>query len=336
METDERPAADPVIQDLLDHPQGYNLFQAIYLLERAAARHHRSESGWTPVRLRARVTLAFSPSDVSRAQNGPTAREAFTLETPAMALVGVGGPMPMPFTELVLARNAVRDYATADFLNIFHHRLIELWFRGRKKHHVALNGTAPHDSPLAACLDALSALGHRAGLTASDGQVGWLEHAGLMGGAPRSLAGLLALLSHRLGVRTGGEQFCGGWRTLERQDVQTLGARRTRLGLGAVLGQRVWDQSAGIRIDLRELSRERLSSMLRGGADFSVLQWLVRRYLAQDVEVEIALHPQIDSVNPPRLGAAGGLRLGWTSWIGASVRPARYWLDPMSEAAGGH
>lgn len=323
MGTDERPPAGSLVEGLVTRPQGYNLFQAISLLEREAGRAQTETTAQPhdamqlPVRLRSVVSLGFQPSDVSKVTPGTPEDARFVLHTAVMSLAGAQGPLPLPFTEIVLERTAARDHATAEFLDIFNHRFLAFLYRSRKKHNMGLNGLAPAASPLASCLDALSALGLKAGVRAPDGDAGWLEHAGLMGGAPRSITGLLAMLSHRLDVRASARQFCGGWRALERTEVLRLGGRgrSPRLGHSAVLGERVWDQSAGIRITFQALRMTRLQQLIKGGGDHALLGWMVRRYLPQDLDVEIVLQVQPGDVPPPRLSAAQPLRLGLTSWL---------------------
>lgn len=333
--TDERATTGSVIDRLIAAPQGYNLFQAISLLERAAAQSEiQGGTGnvFPRVQLRSVVSLGFQASDVSRVEQGGAAKVAYTLHTPVLSLAGAGGPLPLPFTELVLERTAVRDHATADFLNIFNQRYISFLFRGRKKHNIGLNGHAPEASPLATCLDSLSTLGLKAGVRGPDGVMGWLEHAGLMGGAPRSMEGLLVLLSHRLKVRATGRQFCGAWRQLEDRDVLRLNTRHRgpRLGSSAVLGRRVWDQSAGIQIQLKHMTLTQFRRLLRGGEDHALMQWLVRRYLPQDLDVEVELSVEAGEVRPSELGVKSGLRLGLTSWLTtvplAQAAPARFRL----------
>lgn len=330
MGTDERPPAGSLVEGLLAKPQGYNLFQAISLLEREVhldGQHSRQsqDAMQLPVRLRSVVSLGFQASDVSHVSHQVAGDTPFVLRTPVMSLAGANGPLPLPFTEMVLERNAARDYATADFLDIFNHRFLAFLYRSRKKHNMGLNGLAPASSPLASCLDALSALGLKAGVRTPDGDAGWLEHAGLMGGAPRSITGLLAMLSHRLELRVSARQFCGGWRLLESTDVLRLGAlgHAPRLGRSAVLGQRVWDQSAGICITFHGLRLARLQQLLQGGRDHSLLSWMVRRYLPQDLDAEIVLEVRSDDLPPAKLDARQPLRLGWTTWLVSKPAPEK-------------
>jgi type VI secretion system protein ImpH len=348
MGTDERPPAGALVERLLDRPQGFNLFQAVSLLERVSpelAPVGRGDGQTESVRLSSVVSLGFQPSDVSKVAIGGQHGEAHTLSTAVMSLAGAQGPLPLPFTEMVLERTASRDHATADFLDIFNHRFLAFLYRSRKKHHMGLNWQSPQSSSLAACLDSLSALGLKAGIRAPTGESTWLRHAGLMGGAPRSMTGLLTMLSDRLGVVASGQQFCGGWRHLEPRDVARLGSsgthRAPRLGRSAVLGRRVWDQSAGISIVLSGLSLRRLRSLLRGGEEHELLKWMVHRYLQQDVGVEMVLRVEAREIRPSILGQKEPLRLGWTSWVvgrspyTGNLPPARFKLhdDAVSGAA---
>jgi type VI secretion system protein ImpH len=346
MGTDERPPVGALVEKLVAQPQGFNLFQAISLLERSLPERApvgtgdgRDES----VRLRSIVSLAFQASDVGKVSIADKPGEPAYLSTAVLSLAGAHGPLPVPFTEMVLERTAARDHATADFLDIFNQRFLAFLYRSRKKHHMGLNWVSAQSSAMAACLDSVSALGLKAGVRAPGGEVTWLRHAGLLGGAPRSMTGLLAMLSDRLGLSAEGAQFCGAWRHLERRDVARLstraGHRAPRLGRSAVLGKRVWDQSASIRVVLSGLSLQRLRRLLRGGDEHELLKWMIRRYLQQDVGVELVLQLDNREPLPTVLTQKEPMRLGWTSWIVGSSRsaaglpPARFKLTDDNAVA---
>jgi type VI secretion system protein ImpH len=341
--TDERASAGALVERLLSRPQGFNLFQAISLLERAApelAPVGRGEGQVESVRLSALVSLAFQPSDISSVRVALQTDEAYVLATPVMSLAGAQGPLPLPLTELVLSRIAARDHATADFLDIFNHRFLAFLYRSRQKHHVGLNWQSPQSSALATCLDAIGALALKSSDKTPRGLSPWLRHAGLLGGAPRSMSGLLVMLSDRLGVTARGGQFCGGWRQLEPRDVTRLCARapqRVRsLGQGVVLGQQVWDQSAGITIELANLTLLRLRGLLKGGAEYGLMTWMIQNYLAQNIDVEVVLHVKPGEHQPCILSQQEPLRLGLTSWLvtrkqsSGSMAPVRFKIDDMA------
>ncbi|MBX3660531.1 MAG: type VI secretion system baseplate subunit TssG [Ramlibacter sp.] len=347
MGTDERPAIRPLTERLLARPQGYNLFQAISLLERAARHMPAVGCGHgepDAVRLKAVVSLGFQASDVSSIVEGSASGESYTLLSPVMSLAGAQGPFPLPFTELVLERKAARDHATSDFLDIFNNRFLGFLYRSRKKHHMGLNWRSPEESALAGALDALSSLGLRAGVRGPGGAAPWLRHSGLLGGAPRSMEGLLALLTDRLRIRIRGTQFVGDWRDLETEDLTRLSNTRKggalRLGLSTVVGRRAWYQAAGIALTFVSLDLRRLRELLPGGKEHDLLKWLIARYVQQELGVSVSLEVNPAQVQPLKLTATvndpeshASPRLGWTSWLvgerGASrqLPPARFRLS---------
>jgi len=346
MGADDRLPATALIARLVAQPQGFDLFQAIHLLERAqpwARALGYGDGTDEAVRLKGFVSLAFEASDIrtvlrhalpdavetaaidpvddatdSAAKQAARApRETYTLTTPVLTLAGANGPLPLPFTEMVLARRTTREPAMADLLDIFNHRFLSFLYRSRQKHAPGLSGRSPDDAALAACLDALGNLGLHGGERGPQGTRLWLRHAGLFGGAPHSLTGLLALLSDRLGVRVRGAQFVGGWREIDARDTLRLaraGVGAPRLGGLAVLGRRSWDQAAGIRIEFLDLDPARFTALLPGGDAHELAAWLIRCYLQQDLDVQFLLQP-----GSPRaactVGSASAARLGWTSWL---------------------
>ncbi|HEY2024216.1 type VI secretion system baseplate subunit TssG [Paraburkholderia sp.] len=360
MGADDRLPATALIARLIANPQGFDLFQAISLLERAVPHARalgRGNGAGEAVRLSGLVSLAFEPSDVRGVRRGglrddvrsevrtearedsrddpavspadaehdaPHAhpahagrRPAYTLSTAALTLAGANGPLPMPFTELVLEACARRDFATADLLDIFNHRFLSFLYRSRKKHAPGLNWRSPHASALATCLDTLSHLGLRGAQRGPHDERLWIRHAGLLSAAPRSMTGLLALLSDRLRITVRGAQFVGGWREIDAGDslrLARVGSRAPRLGGQSVLGRRAWDQAAGIRIEFADLSRERFAALLPGGRDHALAHWLIRCYLQQDFDVEFVLKLAPQPVSCA-LGGSRAARLGWTSWL---------------------
>lgn len=320
-----------MIAQLLSRPQGYNLFQAIALLERAAPSAtplgHGNGDG-EAVRLRGHVSMAFEPSDVRAVapmpDKGPWGQPAtvgYTLATPVMTLAGAGSPLPLAYTELVLQRRAARDHATADFLDIFNHRFLSFFYRGRKKHALGLNAAAPRASALVGCLDALGALGLARGEAGPRNERLWVRHAGLLGMAARSMTGLLALLADRLGLTVRGEQFVGHWRTLESQDHSRLSRQGLRLDGARALGGRVWDQAAGIRLEFVDLSATQFQRLLPGNADHELALWLTQAYLRRDLHVSFVLYPRPGAA-ARGLGGPAAPRLGWTSWVAATPHTA--------------
>lgn len=370
------PAWSPsgqVLADLLAAPYRYNLFQAISLLEREAARQHAGtvslgtgEGRGEGVRLRAHIALSFAGADVHGVhvldrdgmdiprvgahrvpEREPDGRETddtphdgaeptvagshgYALSTPVMSLAGVQGPLPLPFTEWILQRNAARDTATAAFLDIFHHRFLSFLYRSRKKHTPSLHTAPLRDAPTLRGIAALANLdipAHPTGSVARSVPAPWLRHAGLLGAAPRSMIGLLRMLQDRLGVAFTARQFMGAWQPLDARPGPTLGMATLRLDGGVALGQRFWDQTAGIELSCVVDTRARYDDFLPGGDGHALIVWLARRHAQGPLDVCLTLHLAAGAGQPGPLGGAQPMRLGWSTWLPHHPRRAPHGVN---------
>jgi type VI secretion system protein ImpH len=307
---------------LRSNPHAFDLFQAISILERsepARAPVATSVGLDEAVRLSAQVDLGFAPSDISDLQGSARAGPPLTLKSAVFSLAGAQGPLPMPFTELLIERRRMRDQAGLDFLDIFNQRLLGFSYRSRRKHHLALSPSRLADAPLVRSLDALSGLGRLEGARGPGGEQAWLRHAGVQGAAPRSMASLLAVVRDHLGVHFSGRQFIGGWHRLALVDRARLHDKKlppgnqARLGMGASLGARAWDQCAGMALSTPPLDPASFTSLLPGGKANALLGWLVARHLQRDIDVVLEL--ELDKAPETRLGAALAPRLGLSAWL---------------------
>lgn len=317
-----------LLQRLLDQPQKFDLFQAISLLERegvAGGCAEIGEPGTEAVRLGSHLSLGFEASDVRAASTQPPTGEAFRLTTPVLSLAGHAGPLPTAFTEMLLERQGAKDFATADFLDIFHHRLLSLFYLNRKRRRPGLAWSSPQASTIARVSARVCGLqtdthaSHRPRL----------RHAGLLGGAPRSMAALCALLSDRYGMPFTGEQFVGGWQRLEEDELTAIGDahRPPELGRTAFVGRRVWDQAAGIRLSADGQPLERVLEFLPGGELHDDFKAAVRHFLPSALRVEVCLRPAAGELPSGRLTGSEAPRLGWNAWMGDSGQGARFTFE---------
>lgn len=340
-----------LMSQLRQQPQAFNLFQAISILERSEP--SRASVGTSvgfdeAVRLAAQVSSAFAPSDVTSVHDSSRPGPPLALSSPVLSLAGAHGPLPMPYTDMLLERHRMRDPAPLDFLDIFNQRLLGFLYRSRRKHHLALSGDGVGQAPLVRCLDALASLGRAEGVRGPHGEQAWLRHAAVQGAAPRSMTSLLAVVRDRLGIHFSGKQFVGGWHTLAPLDRARLHnpgrspGMQAGLGMGASLGARAWDQGARMALDAPPLQPAQFASLLPGGASNALLGWLVARHLQCSLQIELKL--QLAGRPDTRLAgtalaAATTLapRLGLSAWLcspaGAHAVPAvhqqpRFLLSP--------
>jgi type VI secretion system protein ImpH len=234
-----------------------------------------------------------------------------------MSLAGALGPLPYIYTEMLLEAAARRDFAATDFLDIFNHRLILLFYRAHKVHHPALTVSAPYRGQTAQFLFSLIGLGPkplRDRLGVPDCSL--LHYSGLLSRNVRTAAGLECMLSDYFCLPVKLQQFAGHWRDLDRAQWTAIGrtGRNQTLGDAAVLGRRVWDQAGGVIIEIGPLKLESFQSLLPGEAAYAALVRLARFYLGPNYRLQVRLFLESSDVPKAQLGKA---KLGYTSRMGS-------------------
>jgi type VI secretion system protein ImpH len=317
-----RRAGTPLIRRLLREPHRFDFFQAVRLLEFMQPDREPIGAGLArgreAARFRASSSLDFAASDVVEIAPPPAEGDVPEMTVSFMGLIGANGPMPRPISELVIQRAARKDRAMTDFLDLFHHRLVSLFYRVRKKARVALHAGSPEKSEVADRLFALSGLGTlglRDRMTVGDRAL--LRYTGLLAQRPRSMHGLECILADYFQVPVVGRSFVGQWLQLEPDQRSAIGitGRNAILGESAVLGSRVWDQQSRIEIVLGPLSLADFVAFLPGADRLPRLAALTRFYLGPDLDFDLRLRLREDEVPETRLGARPGPRLGWLAWL---------------------
>ena len=309
-------------------PTGFSFFQAVRLLE--AMLPDRSPVGGDAgperetVRFSAHPSIAFPPTEIEslELEEGGPARMSVNF----IGLVGPQGVLPLDYTVLVAQRAQARDTAMRDFLDIFQHRIISLFYRAWLKHRfLAQREGRDRDAVTRHLLD-VAGFGLESQQTVADLEVESLAgYAGLMSAQPRSAQALEQLVSDFFQVPVVVEQFVGDWYPLRTRDQCEIGDEdrsSSRLGLGALAGDEVWDPQARVRLRIGPLDRERYDALLPGGNAYAALRKLLSFFSHGEHEFEVQLVLDEDDVPGLLLGSEEEERLGWTTWL-RTRRPDR-------------
>jgi len=132
----EISAASEIEQKLRREPHCFDFFQALRLLERFRPEKKPVGQFTHPetevARFRAHPSLAFPASQIQEAEwpeDGPV-----ELTVNFMGLIGPEGVLPNPYTSLIIERQREGDNTLRDFLDIFNHRMISLFYRAWRKY----------------------------------------------------------------------------------------------------------------------------------------------------------------------------------------------------------
>ncbi len=270
------------------------------------------------VRFGVHPSLAFPASEVQELEpqkdNPPVLRVNF------LGTVGPLGVLPLYYTELVAQRMLARDRTLRDFLDLFHHRLISLFYRSWLKYRFIVGFEQREEDHFSQYLL------HEIGLGTPGLQdrqavpdISLLYYSGLLSQQPRSAEGLTLLLSDFFQTAIRIEQFLGSWYDLTSDSQCSLddsALENQQLGFGAIVGDQVYDPQSRIRIIIGPLTLSRYLDFLPTGTAYEPLAGLVRLYAGDEFDFEAQLILSRDEVPSFELGAEGdtGPKLGWVSW----------------------
>jgi type VI secretion system protein ImpH len=326
MEGAMRESTDRVIffQRLAQAPYKFDFYQALRRVECFYAELPRLGKGMRPVdepiRLAQEPSMTFAPATLS-AFAPPTADRPARLEVRFFGLLGPNGPLPLHLTEHARERMFhANDPTFVRFLDILHHRFLLLFYRAWAQAQPTVSLDRPREDRFATYIGSL--IGQAGvkvrGRDAIDDSAK-LYFAGLLSRQTRNRDGLAALLTGYFRVPSVIEEFSGHWMHLPVGERTRLGSMSegAQVGIGAVLGARVWDRQHKIRLRLGPMPLVLYERFLPGGlAAARLVHWL-KQYLGLDLEWDARLVLKRNEVPQLRPGRYG--RLGWTTWLGTKA-----------------
>lgn len=322
-----------LLQALQAEPERFDLFQALRRLECV----FRDRPRWgealrpadEPARLGQEAALTFADRQIvslSLREDGPP-----RLSTSGFGVFGPNGPLPLHLTEH--ARDRLRNSADptlARFVDIFHHRMIALFYRAFAETEPTIARDRPSCDRFALYVGSLFGMGlpstRRRGLISDETK---LHHAGLLASQVRNADGLGTLVADLFQVPAEIEQFVGEWIAIPQRNWSRLGEANCALGLDALLGARTWVCAGKFRVILGPLSLDEFDRFLPGSSRLEELTELVRTYAGDELGWDLRLVLAM----PWRAMELGRGRLGWNSWIGLEPETwsrAEFTFDPAS------
>lgn len=312
------------LRRLLDEePFRVQFFQAVRLMQRMDAEREPVGYFITPqnetVRFAARTSLAFPPSEIHQIKRGEQGQPRMVVEF--MGVCAAITIMPHVYTEFLLDRIKQKDHAMEEFLNIFNHRMISLFYRGWEKYRFFIEYERTREDHFSdRMLDFLglgtSAMRNRSRIP----DVAYLNYVGLLARHVRSAATLEQVLEDFFEVPVRVQQFAGTWRKLAPENQTCflgLGGANERLGMGVVAGDEVWDQHGRFAVLIGPMRLDQYLRFLPGQEAYLELVSWIRFYTNGFYEAEVRLIMAREDAPPCVLGSKESTqpRLGMVSWL---------------------
>jgi type VI secretion system protein ImpH len=321
-----RQSTDPltVIRQIQDAPEAYELFGAIRDLECAFAAKPRFGRAARPadegVRLGQRAYLSFAPRSIESVEMPGDGRPP-RVRTYPLGLFGPQGPLPLHLTEHAHMRETMDDDPTfGAFADVFHHRMISLWYRAWADAQPVVGMDRPQEDGFAGHLDALAGVG-LPGLKGRDAFPANARRffAGRMVNQSRNAEGLEHLIAGLFDVPLQILAFHVDWLPLPQDGTLRMGCQAARMGHDATVGAQVRNAQHRFRLRVGPLDAARYREFLPGGHALDTLTATVREYLGDEFGWDLQLVLAREDVPAPLLGKAQ--RMGMSMWLGRYPRP---------------
>jgi len=320
----------PLDRLLLEEGYRFDFFQAVRVLERLyPARSpvgYNAAPGKEAARFSSHLALTFPPSAIHEVSAPAQETDPPQVVVAFMGLFGSMGALPRHYTELLLERVRRKDFTLRDFLDIFNHRFVSLFYRAWEKYRFpaayerARSRRGDEYDPFSRLMFNLVGMGTqglRERLRTGDEVL--LYYAGLVAQQPRSASSLAAMVGDYFGVAVATQQFRGAWLRLEPENRTTLGGQQgnNQLGITATVGARFWDQQSGFRLVIGALDFKQFRQFLPCERGFRSMVELTRFFAGMTLDFDVQLVLKAAEVPFCRLQKPGpdALRLGWSSWL---------------------
>lgn len=354
------PAAKSIAADLFARGYDFDFFQAVRLLERLfpklRAIGRGTKSDGEVVRFKSWYSLRFPTATVYELSlpepASPGAPQVPQMIVTFLSMAGASGVLPRHYTEMILridrdVRGPERT-ALRDFLDLFSHRLVSLFFRAWEKYRflipyergeygqrdpdaftrtlfsfIGLGTSGMRDRQRIAIRDESEGLPRETLLGRVD-DLSMLWFSGFLAHRPRNSLSLEAMLGAFVRLPVKVCQFQGQWLRLDAENQSVMGPLNGNncLGRNVIVGDRIWDVQSKVRIQLGPMSYEQFLELLPDRSPrperkgIFLLAQFVRKYLGPEMDVEFQLILKKDEVPGCKVGRGVGLgsRLGWNTW----------------------
>jgi type VI secretion system protein ImpH len=312
---------------LREEPWTFQFFQAVRLLQRIFPNRAPVGGFVHPskeiVRFAAHSSTGFPASQIQGLDW--SSDRAPVMVVNFMGLTGPSGVLPLYYSELVMERLRSKDRTLLSFLNLFNHRMISLFYQAWEKYKFTISYENRQRDRFSHHLLDLVGLG-TAGLqkrqAVADDSL--LFYSGLFGLHTRSAAALKQIVADYFDVPVEVQQFIGAWYPLSRdnqccfEDADTFSEQ---LGVGAVVGDEIWNQQSGVRLRLGPLPLREYVNFLPEGSAYQPLRALTRFFAGDEVDFEVQLVlkreevPACELDDTPKSGDHVSPQLGWSTWV---------------------
>lgn len=308
-----------ILQEIAENPHKFGFYEAMRLIE--CYYKDNTRMGETQratddmIRLGQTPTSAFAPSTLATAKI--EAKEILHLKVFFFGMFGPNGALPLHLTEYANERKRnARDESLIYFMDIFHHRLLSLFYRAWANKEPTVHYDRPDQDRFHIYTGSLLGIGSpemQDRDRMSDNSK--MHYAGHMSAQTHHAEGLASVLQSYFNVPVSIKEFIGEWLEIPEQSRCYLGMSLDggKLGEDAVLGSKSWQRQYKFRVVIGPMSLEEYEGLLPGRDKLKQVATILKNYLGLEMTWDVNLILKKEEIPKSTLGGYG--QLGWTSWL---------------------
>ena len=342
MATPNRRKVSDLTKKIESSPWRFDFFQLVKLLENET--NTSNEVGdFTPVNLekikfKTNPQLNFEPAPIKsiqrvkkqnqqrkRSEAAPKETMQSELEVNFWGLNGSAGTLPFHYSELITQRMRNNDYALRDFIDIFNHRSLSLFYKSWQKHRPWLQHPSKdevvskykvnHHQEILKGLTGLSGE-HNASFNKPEGA--WLNYAGFASARICSASTLKQAINHHFDLSVRINEFKGQWEHMPADVRARLADRKSNgmnnvLGVSALLGARCWNAQNRFEVEIVEIEYEQFMTFSPGSEKLNALYELIKFKVGTELDFDLVLKVQKSKLHPASFKSGKQPQLGWNS-----------------------
>jgi type VI secretion system protein ImpH len=315
--------SNPVRQKLLQEPYVFNFYKAVQLLELFAGGYAPGKGispTQDPVHFSVRPGFGFPASEIQEIKvNGSASAPKMAVNF--MGLIGPQGVLPDWYNTHAQDCNCRKDYCFTDFLDLFHHRLISLFYLAWKKYRLVENYSSDGSDQITGILGKLAGIGEHG---QADNPI-FFEYArkrlihfcGLVSRSVPTVAAIETVVAHAVGAPVHVEQFIERLIPIHKQDRTCLGRKNSTLKKDALCGRSIRDSSSFFRVEIGPLPWKNYMALNPRSPNLELVRKLITHLAGIEYEFEIRLiirGPEVPALclgsktQAPALGRTATLR----------------------------
>lgn len=310
---------DSMLGAIAREPFAFDLFAFMRQLE--ANQSHLPKLGWAnkyrdePLQFGQEPSSIFASASIAKLYTYTGNRKP-KLSIHSFGLYGPNGAMPLVFTEYVKERMTHHnDYAMSDFIDLFHNRLIMLFYRAWADANscASLDHSNENFTRFIAnlCASGYSPDQH----TDAIPNHARLHHAGHLLRQVHNADGLKHIIANFFKVPVEIKELIQKWLPLPKEEQSCFGnIKGMQLGVDVVIGKKVMSRQHHFRIHIGPLSLQEYDDFLPYTRRYKQLRDWVRTYVGIEFSWDLCLEIQAKSSMGIQLGQQK--QLGWNTWLG--------------------